>query len=369
MSSCILKTSPHPPSPTPSAVSLTEIPPPLLPTIDQPTALLPHSPPPLTLSASNLPQIPSPLLPFDSIQPTPSSSSIPHSSPLTTSIDISTLPILANPLQKHGRHTVIRGRLRPDHPFARAASNLGYILVSHQYQSQLGSQQLPYAREWFMRDLNAFLNEIGNPHFKIPIIGGGDLDLYRLIREVMSLGGVHNVVRKRAFRLVAQQLDIPKTCTSAASVLKGAYEKLLFHYEQRLVYGKWPEQPNEAVNMKARVSQERLKEKQARSAALAKAKTKSTYQHSNISTPHNITQNTQHLHRLLAILTTANEDAFGLPQWAINICQDHRANALLSAIAQIDIHKGKFPSSIYLPHQYQSYFLVAHRLFRSLSLL
>lgn len=45
-------------------------------------------------------------------------------------VDIESLPVLNNPLQKAGRHTVIRGRLRDDHPFAIAAKDPGYKLVS-----------------------------------------------------------------------------------------------------------------------------------------------------------------------------------------------------------------------------------------------
>lgn len=123
--------------------------------------------------------------------------------------------------------------------------------MSKQYEGQLGSLEGDTARVYFMSDLTAFLKKIRNNNFKISVIGGSDLDVFLRTKEFMRLGGIHNVVRKRAFRIVAQQLGIPKTCTRAASVLKRVFEKLFFHYEQRLVHGKWPEDLKKVVNVKA----------------------------------------------------------------------------------------------------------------------
>lgn len=181
-----------------------------------------------------------------------------------TRIDVTSLPVMNNPLQKSGRHTVIRGRLPDHHPFVIAVSNLGITMLSEKYEGEEGENDEDSRRARFLADLKSFLEEITVKQFKIPVIGGGELDIYELMKEVMLLGGVRNVVRKRAFRIVAQQLGIPKTCTSAASVLKGAYEKLLFHYEQRLAFGIWPENPSKAVNMKEMVYEERERERLSR---------------------------------------------------------------------------------------------------------
>lgn len=107
-------------------------------------------------------------------------------------------------------------------------------MISHNHRNPPSSSR----RTRFARDLAAFLHERGTPPQKLPIIGGGNLDLFKLMYEVLLLGGVENVVNKRAFRIVAQQLQLPKTCTSAAYVLKGAYEKMLYAYEMSLVHGK-----------------------------------------------------------------------------------------------------------------------------------
>lgn len=267
-------------------------------------------------------------------------------------VDIASLPVMKNPLQKAGRHTVIRGRLARDHPFSVGAYNLGYKLVSREHNGRIGATSDPGRRKFFMQDIKAFLKEIGNRHFKVPVIGGGDLDIYLLTREVMLLGGVQNVVRKRAFRIVAQQLGIPKTCTSAASVLKGAYERLLFHYEQRLVFGKWPENPMKAVNMKERVCEEKIKERRTRTCLQLREKRKGyknrQYHNKGIaistekdlfSIPGGNTENLSGSDRLFALATEDDSDyVFELPAWALDIPHEHSCTALIAAAQGIDIN-------------------------------
>lgn len=274
-------------------------------------------------------------------------------------VDIASLPVMKNPLQKAGRHTVIRGKLPESHPFSIAADNLGYKLVSRENNGRAGSKEETERRKHFMHDLKSFLKEIGNRHFKIPVIGGGDLDIYFLTREVMLLGGVHNVVRKRAFRIVAQQLRIPKTCTSAASVLKGAYERLLFHYEQRLVFGKWPANPAKPVNMKERVCQEKMKERRTRSTLQTRAKRKSDKSARNQQLQTNMdvsplagtrnmaildtqVQGTPNGAELVALVTEeASECPFELPTWAQHIPNEQGYEALIEAAQRIDATNGK----------------------------
>lgn len=274
-------------------------------------------------------------------------------------VDIASLSVMKNPLQKAGRHTVIRGKLADDHPFSIAADRLGYKLVSKENNGRTGSGDKNERRKHFMHDLKSFLKEIGNRHFKIPVIGGGDLDIYLLTREVMLLGGVHNVVRKRAFRIVAQQLGIPKTCTSAASVLKGAYERLLFHYEQRLVFGKWPENPTKAVNMKERVCQEKMKERGTRGSLQTREKRKAdkslrhqqlvaqmdvapSGEKGNMTTFDSQTRGIPNRADLVALATEeTSEHPFELPTWAQYIPNEEGYEALIEAAQSIDATNGK----------------------------
>lgn len=216
--------------------------------------------------------------------------------PLGARIPIERLPVSDNPLEKDGRNTVICGRLPDDNPFARAARILGLRLVSLRYahhsidtivntskqqqqlqqqtqqqtkqqeqqQQQQQEQRTPRERlRLFLLDCNDVYRQLKGHCIKVPIIGGGPLNMFQLMEEVFLLGGLQNVVEKRAFRIVAQQLELPATCTSAAYVLKGAYERFLYHYEQLLVFGRWPQNAGETINMKHVVSETRERERRA----------------------------------------------------------------------------------------------------------
>lgn len=174
-------------------------------------------------------------------------------------VDASKMGEVDNPLQKCGRHTVITGHLPESNPFSIGANLLGVKMVSAKLGD--GGPGEMRRQEAFRRDLHEFLVELGHPNYKIPVIGGGPLDLYALAREVLLLGGVANVVRKRAFRIVGQQLELPKSCTSAAFVLKNAYTKLLFHYERKLVFDIYPKNPTRNVNIKLMVTADKAREK------------------------------------------------------------------------------------------------------------
>ena len=92
-------------------------------------------------------------------------------------------------------------------------------------------------REDFLRDHYRFMAENDRP-FKLRRIGGAELDLFGLYKAVLERGGLQTVVMTRAFKMVAKALNLPKTCTSAAFILRVEYEKLLFAYEQKHVWGR-----------------------------------------------------------------------------------------------------------------------------------
>lgn len=179
----------------------------------------------------------------------------------TGRVDASGMEVLENPLSKSDRYTVIKGRLPDTDPFMKASKSLGKVFMSAElkrlmphYSSVNVSNEDREAN--FMKDVEAFNKEL-NREFKIPIIGGGQLSLYALAMEVMKLGGLKNVVLNRAFRIVGQQLELPKSCTSAAFVLKNAYERLLYQYEQKLAFGINPSHPQRTIDMKELVSETR----------------------------------------------------------------------------------------------------------------
>ena len=156
-----------------------------------------------------------------------------------------------NPLRKEGRNLVITGRLPTSSPYQQALDSVGIRFVSAKL-SGIGPEASPPAeaaaaaaaagaggREAaFLADHAAFMLERGHASFKVPVVGGGPLNIFRLFVEVCKLGGVENVLNKRAFRVVAGELDLPRTCTSAAFVLRNAHESLLYAYEQKLVFGR-----------------------------------------------------------------------------------------------------------------------------------
>lgn len=182
-------------------------------------------------------------------------------------VDASKMPEVTNPLDKAGRHTVIVGHLPASHPYSVAATQLGVKMVSRSMRAAGPDAVAALTRpEAFTRDLQEFLSEISAPAYKAPVIGGGLLDLFQLVLEVLRLGGVENVVASRAFRIVGQQLELPMTCTSAAYVLKNAYNRLLYYYERMLVLDEYPVDGAKNVDIKSIVQQKKQGAKAAKRA-------------------------------------------------------------------------------------------------------
>ncbi|TKW39150.1 hypothetical protein SEVIR_1G159700v4 [Setaria viridis] len=67
---------------------------------------------------------------------------------------------------------------------------------------------------------------------KVPIIGGKDLDLHQLYKEVTSRGGIDKVKAENRWREVTASFVFPATATNASFMLKKYYMSLLYHFEQ-----------------------------------------------------------------------------------------------------------------------------------------
>ncbi|KAJ1279065.1 hypothetical protein BS78_04G126700 [Paspalum vaginatum] len=67
---------------------------------------------------------------------------------------------------------------------------------------------------------------------KVPIIGGKDLDLHQLYKEVTSRGGIDKVKAANRWREVTASFIFPATATNASFMLKKYYMSLLYHFEQ-----------------------------------------------------------------------------------------------------------------------------------------
>ena len=63
-------------------------------------------------------------------------------------------------------------------------------------------------------------------------MGGKELDLHLLYKEVTARGGLSQVMSERKWREVTVPFDFPPTTTSASFVLRKFYIALLHHFEQ-----------------------------------------------------------------------------------------------------------------------------------------
>ncbi|KAI3794938.1 hypothetical protein L1987_37579 [Smallanthus sonchifolius] len=94
-----------------------------------------------------------------------------------------------------------------------------------QYEDVIASPNL------FMDILGKFHAAMGTK-FKIPIVGGRDLDLHRLFMEVTSRGGIKKVLEEKKWREVTNCFNFPPSATNASFVLRKYYMSLVHHFEQ-----------------------------------------------------------------------------------------------------------------------------------------
>jgi hypothetical protein len=112
-----------------------------------------------------------------------------------------------------------------------AAADAGVRFVSSAMRS---GQATGDRRQDFLTDHENFMRE-SNQDLRVRTIGGARLDIYGLYVNVLDRGGVQAVTANRAFKMVARALNLPKSCTSAATVLRTSYMEQLYLYEQKHV--------------------------------------------------------------------------------------------------------------------------------------
>jgi len=161
-------------------------------------------------SAGALPELRSPILPS-----------------VTTQMQIQISPIghaatLCSATQKQ---LAVAQAPRPFHQYH-------YQYYQHVYPPQLAThQELLENRDLFFSTLTKFHMTLGTK-LTIPKIGGKDLDLHLLYREVTARGGLERVINERKWKEITVVLNFPRTTTSASFVLRKYYSNLLHHYEQ-----------------------------------------------------------------------------------------------------------------------------------------
>lgn len=76
------------------------------------------------------------------------------------------------------------------------------------------------------------VHEIFDITEKVPRVGGRELDLYMLYRNVTALGGCERVIQTKHWRDAAESFNFPETITSVSFSLRKAYFTFLWDYEQ-----------------------------------------------------------------------------------------------------------------------------------------
>ena len=92
----------------------------------------------------------------------------------------------------------------------------------------------------FKDHLIKFQRELGIDNFKVPSIGGKELDLCKLYKAVISRGGSQRVSNNKLWKEIVNEFDIPPSCTSASFTLRNHYNKCLLQYEKKFFLGQTP---------------------------------------------------------------------------------------------------------------------------------
>eukprot|EP00850_Spirogloea_muscicola_P015433 SM000118S25576 [mRNA] locus=s118:119155:121541:+ [translate_table: standard] len=89
-------------------------------------------------------------------------------------------------------------------------------------------------REAFLRGLHSSFAARG-AELRTPKFYGVEVDLFKLWNVVSDLGGWEQVTQKKLWRVVGDNFDPPKSCTTVSWSFRGFYEKSLLDYERETV--------------------------------------------------------------------------------------------------------------------------------------
>ena len=85
----------------------------------------------------------------------------------------------------------------------------------------------------FKDQLIKFQKELGVENFKVPSLGGKELDLCKLYKAVVTRGGSYRVSNNKLWKEIVNEFEIPASCTSASFTLRNHYNKCLLPYEKK----------------------------------------------------------------------------------------------------------------------------------------
>lgn len=92
-------------------------------------------------------------------------------------------------------------------------------------------EQVLVDRGLFQQTLDRLLTHLGIK-LKMPKVGGAEVDLHLLYKEVTSLGGLDAVTARKQWVLVCDPFKFPASFTNKSFVIKKLYINSLHHYEQ-----------------------------------------------------------------------------------------------------------------------------------------
>ena len=70
-------------------------------------------------------------------------------------------------------------------------------------------------------------------NFKVPQIGGKELNLCKLFKAAILRGGFQRVTTNKLWKEIVNQFEIPSSCTSASFTLKSHFTRCLWQYEKK----------------------------------------------------------------------------------------------------------------------------------------
>ena len=89
----------------------------------------------------------------------------------------------------------------------------------------------------FKEKLINFQKDLGVENFKVPQIGGKELNLCKLFKAAILRGGFQRVTNNKLWKEIVNQFEIPSSCTSASFTLKSHYIRCLLQYEKKFYEG------------------------------------------------------------------------------------------------------------------------------------
>ncbi|KAH9309408.1 hypothetical protein KI387_037319, partial [Taxus chinensis] len=105
------------------------------------------------------------------------------------------------------------------------------------YPSPLAEHEALLANPTYFYSLfNNFHASLGT-RLTVPNIGGTELDLHVLYRQVTACGGLEQVIKERRWKEIATALKLPKSIINPSFVLRKHYIDLLYHFEQVHYFG------------------------------------------------------------------------------------------------------------------------------------